>query len=326
MNLGGNIGGIGVPIVVGLIVQATGSYFLALMFFAAAGVGLLPVLDLRSTTAKSCRSDCFPSIRNHETGRSGISGGLPPKTESKIPMNRTLLGMLTPSSNTALEPLTNAMVADLPGVSAHFSRFPVTEISLRDQALGQFDDSKILEAARLLADARVKVIGWNGTSSGWLGFEADERLCRRIQDETGVPACTSVLALNEILTTTGATEFALVTPYLGDVQAKIVENYRRSGFNVVAERHLDLHVNFSFSEVGEDEIRRMVYEVAEAKPKAITTFCTNLKAAHLVRELEAEVGIPIYDTISTVVWKSLKLAGYDVRKVQGWGRLFQEMG
>jgi ACS family D-galactonate transporter-like MFS transporter len=40
MNLGGNIGGISVPIIVGLIVQATGSYFLALMFFAAAGVGL----------------------------------------------------------------------------------------------------------------------------------------------------------------------------------------------------------------------------------------------------------------------------------------------
>jgi MFS transporter, ACS family, D-galactonate transporter len=41
MNLGGNIAGIGVPIIVGLIVQFTGSYFLALMFFAAAGVALL---------------------------------------------------------------------------------------------------------------------------------------------------------------------------------------------------------------------------------------------------------------------------------------------
>ncbi|MDK3021648.1 MFS transporter [Cupriavidus taiwanensis] len=41
MNLGGNIGGISVPIIVGMIVQFTGSYFLALMFFAAAGVGLL---------------------------------------------------------------------------------------------------------------------------------------------------------------------------------------------------------------------------------------------------------------------------------------------
>ncbi|AKJ67548.1 major facilitator transporter [Pandoraea thiooxydans] len=40
MNLGGNIAGVSVPIIVGLIVQATGSYFLALMFFAAAGIGL----------------------------------------------------------------------------------------------------------------------------------------------------------------------------------------------------------------------------------------------------------------------------------------------
>src|SRR3954467_6594624 len=102
-------------------------------------------------------------------------------------MNRTLLGMLTPSSNTALEPLTNAMVADLPGVSAHFSRFPVTEISLRDQALGQFDDSKILEAARLLADARVKVIGWNGTSSGWLGFGTGKSPWQGIPDENRGP-------------------------------------------------------------------------------------------------------------------------------------------
>ncbi|CAI8711556.1 MULTISPECIES: MFS transporter [Burkholderia] len=41
MNLGGNLGGVTVPILVGAIVQFTGSYFLALMVFAAAGVGLL---------------------------------------------------------------------------------------------------------------------------------------------------------------------------------------------------------------------------------------------------------------------------------------------
>lgn len=41
MNLGGNIAGITTPLIVGLIVQATGSYFLALMYFACAGVALL---------------------------------------------------------------------------------------------------------------------------------------------------------------------------------------------------------------------------------------------------------------------------------------------
>jgi ACS family D-galactonate transporter-like MFS transporter len=41
MNLGGNIAGVLTPLIVGFIVQATGSYFLALMFFAGAGVALL---------------------------------------------------------------------------------------------------------------------------------------------------------------------------------------------------------------------------------------------------------------------------------------------
>ena len=235
---------------------------------------------------------------------------------------RVLLGMLTPSSNTVLEPVTTAMVAGLPEVSAHFGRFRVTEIALSAQALGQFDDSEILRAAELLSHAKVDVIAWNGTSSGWLGFDADERLCRRITQATGAAACTSVLALNEIFAATGVKRFGLVTPYRDDVQAAIVGNYASAGFECVAERHLRKQDNFSFSETTDDEIRAMVREVALAKPDAITIFCTNLRGAPLVAELEAETGIPIYDTIATVVWKSLRLAGVDARRVTGWGRLF----
>ena len=239
--------------------------------------------------------------------------------------NRILLGMLTPSSNTVLEPVTAQMIAGLPEASAHFGRFKVTQIALSEQALGQFDDREILRAAELLSQAKVHTIGWNGTSAGWLGFEADERLCRRITEATGTPACTSVLALNEIFRLTGVTRFGLVTPYTDDVQAAIVKNYADAGFECVAEQHLRKHDNFSFSEVGADEIRRMVREVAKAKPQAITVYCTGLRAAPLVEDLERELGIPIYDTIATVVWKSLKLVGADPKRVKGWGRLFQDV-
>jgi ACS family D-galactonate transporter-like MFS transporter len=40
MNFAGNLSGIVIPVTVGLIVNATGSYYLALMVFAAAGAGL----------------------------------------------------------------------------------------------------------------------------------------------------------------------------------------------------------------------------------------------------------------------------------------------
>ena len=109
-------------------------------------------------------------------------------------MRRTLLGMLTPSSNTVLEPVTTAMLAGLPDVTAHFGRFRVTEIALNAQALGQFQTAPMLTAAGLLADAKLDTICWNGTSAGWLGFQTDEQLATEIEAQTGIPACSSVLA------------------------------------------------------------------------------------------------------------------------------------
>jgi maleate isomerase len=232
------------------------------------------------------------------------------------------IGVLTPSSNTALEPLTSAMVADAPGLTAHFSRFTVTEISMRDASLNQFDDSKILESARLLADARVEAIFWSGTSASWLGFERDRALCERIQEATGIPASTSVLALNELLAGQGAKTLGLVSPYIPAVQDLIVANYARLDIEVVAERHLDLTVNYSFAEVQPDTLRRMLREVAQARPDAMTIMCTNLHGAQLVDEMEQELGIPIYDSVATVVWKALKMTGTDASGMQRWGRLF----
>jgi maleate isomerase len=243
--------------------------------------------------------------------------------------NRTLLGMLTPSSNTTLEPVTSRMLAELPEASAHFARFKVTEIALSGNALAQFDLTGILAAAELLSHARCPVIGWSGTAAGWLGFEADRHLCEAIERQTGARACTSVLALNEIFALTGVRRFGLVSPYRDDVQAAIIANYARAGFECVAERHLGLQDNFSFSEVTAEQLRSMLREVmrgpASTRPDALTIFCTNLAGAPLVEEMEQELGVPIYDSIATVVWKALRLAGADTRRVTRWGRLFRDL-
>jgi maleate isomerase len=240
--------------------------------------------------------------------------------------NRVLLGMLTPSSNTNLEPITQAMIAGLPEVSVHFSRFKVTEIALTGNALAQFDDSEVLRAAELLAHAKVHTIGWNGTSSGWLGFESDIGLCERITAATGIAATTSMLALNEILAQTKVTRLGIVSPYLDDVQQRIIENYAKIGIACQGERHLGLRDNFSFSEVTSGQLEAMTQEVAQEGPQAIAIICTNLKAAHLVEKLERATGLPVYDTIATVLWKSLVLAGVDPRRVSGWGSLFKNPG
>lgn len=236
------------------------------------------------------------------------------------------LGMLTPSSNTVLEPVTSAMLAGVEGVTAHFGRFRVTEISLGDQALGQFENEPMLAASDLLADALVSTICWNGTSAGWMGFDRDETLCAEITGRTGIPACSSVLAIKEIFERTGVKRYGLVTPYLDEIQERIIATHRGAGFECSAERHLGQKVNFSFSEVSDSQILEMSHAVAsENKPDALIIFCTNLRGGPLVGALEESLGIPVYDTVQTGVWKSMCIAGADPASVKGWGRLFQDL-
>jgi maleate isomerase len=232
------------------------------------------------------------------------------------------LGMLTPSSNTVLEPVTMAMLAGLPDVSVHFSRFRVTQIGLSEKDLDQFSHAEMMGAADLLLDANVDVIAWNGTSASWLGFERDEQLCAEIEKSTKTTACTSVLAFREIFTRTGVRKVGLVTPYADDVQHRIAENWGDAGFDCSSERHLGLSNNFSFAEVEESTIAGMVRDVAD-HCDAVAIVCTNLRGARVAADLEREIGKPVYDSIAVTIWKCLQLAGFDTSRLDRWGQLFR---
>ncbi|WP_448956423.1 maleate cis-trans isomerase family protein [Labrys neptuniae] len=234
----------------------------------------------------------------------------------------TRLGMLTPSSNTIVEPVTTAMLANLPDVSAHFSRFRVTQIAPSEESDRQFRDEEILKAAQLLADAKVDVIAWNGTSASWLGFAYDEALCTSISAATGIMAGTAVLAFRDVFRRTGASRIGLVTPYVEPIQQRISDNWSKSGFSCAAERHCGLTENFAFAEVTEQDIAAMVRDVAGAGVDAVAIVCTNLRGARVAVDLEAELGIPVYDSVAVTLWASLALTGYPVNRVRGWGRLF----
>ncbi len=232
------------------------------------------------------------------------------------------LGMLTPSSNTVLEPVTTHILSGLPEVTAHFSRLRVTQIGLDADALGQFDERPMLAAADLLADAKVDVITWNGTSAGWLGLESDRRLCQQIAEKTGIQATTSVLAMFDLMRGQGETRIGLVTPYTEDVQLAIIDGFKREGVSIVGERHSGIRDNFSFAEVSADLLSGMIAAVAAERPQAIAVLCTNLAAAPLAEMLEAQLGVTIYDSVATAVHGALRAAKVDPSRVKGFGRLF----
>jgi maleate isomerase len=231
------------------------------------------------------------------------------------------IGHITPSSNTALEPLTYAMNRSLDGtVSHHFTRLTVVALALNGASEAQFETERMVAAARLLADAPMDVIVWNGTSASWRGLEKDQALCEAIRRETGIRATTSTIAFYRAFEARGWKRIALAVPYTEDVTRQIEIEYGRQGYTVTRAACLGLAANLDIGATGAEAIRALLRDAARGKPDCIAVVCTNLAATALVGEMERELGIPIVDSIAVTFWEACRLAGLDLR-IEGWGQL-----
>ena len=230
------------------------------------------------------------------------------------------IGMIVPSSNTCLEPLTYRMLEGRTDVTIHFTRIPVTRIALDGSSDRQFDATVMREAGRLLATADVDVIAWNGTSGSWLGAAHDRELVHEITDATGIPATTSTLAYLEAFKSFGTERIALFTPYTEDVNLQVIAAYEREGIKTVDHRALGLSDNESFARVSVDEMRPGSRELAAAAPDALVYLCTNLYGANITAEIEDSTAVPVLDSVAVTLWHALRLAGAPLLDPR-WGKL-----
>jgi len=133
-----------------------------------------------------------------------------------------------------------------------------------------------------------------------------------------------VLALNKLISRLGIERLSLVTPYTDDVQEAIVRNYASIGVDCSVERHLGQSHNAGFADIHEATFDGMVEELVGMGAKHISVFCTGLRAAQRVEYWEERYGICVLDTVATVMWDALKMAGVDVNRVTGWGSIFDD--
>lgn len=236
---------------------------------------------------------------------------------------RRFIGTITPSGNTVVERITLGIARELPEVSMHFSRTPVFGSS--DPSPDRYAAEGLLAAARLLAHAAPDLLVWNGSKGAGIGFEHDRALAESIRAETGIRATTSILGLADLLAARGIRRLSVVTPYSDASQRKTLDCLAREGYECVADACAGLSDNLSYASVPLDRIAAMAREVAAARPQAIVCLCTNFPAAVMAAPLEAELGLPVYDSTALGVWHALRLCGVDTRPAAPlWGSLFAE--
>jgi maleate isomerase len=229
--------------------------------------------------------------------------------------------MLTPSSNTCLEPVTATILLDAgAAASMYASRVPVTRIALDPAADAQFEIEPMVAAARLLADAKVDLIVWNGTAGSWLGVDHDQTLVTAIEKATGIRATTSTLALLDAYRAFGVTRLGLAVPYTTDVTERIAARYAEYGVDCVSAASLELTENTDFASAPAQRVRQLIEQAGSGDVHGVAVVCTNVFGATHVADMEAQLGVPVFDSVAATLWQALQMAGAsDV--ITGWGQL-----
>jgi len=189
------------------------------------------------------------------------------------------IGFITPSSNVALEIITSAILEQLPLVSAHYSRVPVTTTNLSAGAATQFTPDRLLQCAELIANCPVQTLLWNGTSESWTGegYEAGIRVKELIEQHTKLPASTSSLAQLDVLEAWKYTKIALATPYTEEPNIRLKAFYASRGIDVVNDSRLNDTVNNDIADTSLDTMRQLIRDADHPSAQCIVVPRTTLR-------------------------------------------------
>jgi maleate isomerase len=210
-----------------------------------------------------------------------------------------------------------------PGVCLVETRTLVHDVTVEGLAQAV---TQVERAALELASAEVDVILQAGTAIAFFrGFGHDQQLCDRITAATGIQATTSLSAVIAALRVLGINNPAIATSYIADIDARLVEVLRKSGFQVAAVRGMGFEKSIDMGKVSPEQTYRFAREVARAAPNAdgILISCGNLRTFEAIETLEVDTELPVVTSNQAGLWHALRMAGLPDR-LPSLGSLLRE--
>ena len=150
-------------------------------------------------------------------------------------------------------------------------------------------------------------------------------LVKQIEDETGLPATTSIRSAIRALAHLGVRNVAVVTPYPQELHQSALSFLRASGFHVVTEHTMDV-VFKQLQDVTAAQIRATTERVVKAAPSAEGVYipCNQWSGADAAPLIEDALGIPVVTGAHADYWEAFRSLGIHDR-IEGHGRLMASL-
>jgi len=240
---------------------------------------------------------------------------------------RCKIGIIVPSTNTTVQPETDAMRP--PGVTNHIARIHIPDLPLtNDTEFGQMVEAigpDLFGAVdRVMTCQPQHLVMGMSIPTFWGGRAGAEELLARLSARAGVPvtmgsmACIDALRQYPTVRTIG-----ILTPYqpLGDAHAR--RFFEESGYAVTAVYSLKQPSEVQIAHATEARIREAFEALASSGVDAIVQAGTDLAVADLAENAERWLGRPMIPINTATYWSALRHCGIEDRR-NGFGSLLAE--
>lgn len=153
------------------------------------------------------------------------------------------------------------------------------------------------------------------------GFET--KLISQLEEITGVPCTTSIVAAMDSFRDLSASRLAVVDPYPPDLNAKMTSYLKEWGFEVRSV--VSLGTSFTESSVASvGDIYRAAKKAAREAENAEAIFipCANFPVVDAIEDIETDLGLPVISNITSQLHVAFKSMGMR-EKINGYGKLMR---
>jgi maleate isomerase len=191
-----------------------------------------------------------------------------------------------------------------------------------DYVRGVGADPQLGLLAKELVMRGAAAVGYACTSASFVGGPgwAVEH-AQRIADSCGAPATNTSLSAIEALRKLGVSKLGVATPYVTELNERLVSFLNHYGIEVLSLEMLGLETNHSTTPT--ERIVSSARRSAVVGAQAVFIACTGQKVANEIEALEAQLGMPVVTANQVTLWHTARLAGLSGGR--GLGRLYDAM-
>ena len=233
------------------------------------------------------------------------------------PATRAMIAYLVLSTDLATEADMRRYL-HLDGVECYVARMPMAEVAT-PETLSDLKHGVVAATKQLAPWATFDAFGFSCTSGSIaVGTSEVTRLVNSVRP--GVPVNNPVDSAIQGLKKLGATDIAVLTPYLDEVNSIVETYFAEQGLNIVHAAGFKQNGDPEMNRIDPESILEAGAEVAAQGGDALFISCTGLRTAGIVQRLEDRIGKPVVTSNQALAWTCLRSSGID-DPVAGFGKL-----